>query len=279
VKGGVANMEPPALEFRQVGMSFGDKEVLSGVSFEVRRNQMMIVTGLSNSGKSVLLHLAMGLVKPCGGQILIEGIELGTLSESELLALRSSAMGIAFQENALFTGLSVFDNTAYRLVEHNWPESKIETAVREILRFVGLEQDAEKFPEELSIGMRHRLEMARALIGWPRIMLLDEPVSGLDPVNARQILDLVIRARDLHGISVLYVTKETHEIHYLANHFAAEESGAVEIRKGSRPGAPEIKILLLESGKVAFLGDPPAFEASTLLSVRRFVGDGYIAAF
>src|SRR5215467_6215664 len=138
-------MEPPALEFRHVDMSFGDKEVLSGVSFEVRRNQMMIVTGLSNSGKSVLLHLAMGLVKPCGGQILVEGIELGRLSESELLALRSSAMGIAFQEDALFTGMSVFDNAAYRLVEHNWPEQKIETAVTEILRFVGLERDAEKF--------------------------------------------------------------------------------------------------------------------------------------
>jgi len=174
-------------------------------------------------------------------------------------------MGIAFQEDTLFTGLTTFENAAYRLVEHNWSEEKIEPAVREILRFVGLENDADKLPEELSIGMRRRLEIARALIGWPRIMLFDEPASGLDPISARLVLDLVIRARDLHKISVLYATKAMNEIRYLTSH---EATGDGAVRSMLSSGlAPRANVMLLEKGTIAFQGSFADFEGSTLPSV------------
>jgi phospholipid/cholesterol/gamma-HCH transport system ATP-binding protein len=259
----------PAIEFRHVSLSFGEKQALVDVSFELEPNQMILITGRSNSGKSVLMHLAIGLLRPDHGQIFVEGREIENLSETELLVLRSAEMGMAFQEDTLFTGLSVFENTAYRLYEHNWPESKIQAAVHEILRFVGLEQDIEKLPEQLSIGMRRRLEIARALVGWPRIMLFDEPATGLDPLNNKMIMDLVARARDLHNISMLMVTKEIHEIRYLATHHAArDERGAVAIVDGAPSNAPPIKIMVLDEGRITFAGGLDAFEASELPAVR-----------
>jgi phospholipid/cholesterol/gamma-HCH transport system ATP-binding protein len=232
---------------------------------------MLIITGDSASGKSVLLHLAIGLLQPSAGEIFINGEAINGLDERKLLQLRSKSMGIAFQEDTLFTGLSVFENAAYRLVEHEWAEDDIDLATLEILRFVGLENDVEKLPEELSIGMRRRLEIARALVGWPSIMLFDEPTSGLDPINARMILDLIIRARDIQKISSLFVCKELHQITYIANHFATkDEAEKVLIQKGSLPDAPEIKVMLLAEGRIAFVGSDAEFETTNLPAVTHF---------
>jgi phospholipid/cholesterol/gamma-HCH transport system ATP-binding protein len=260
----------PVIEFRQVSMSFDEKAVLRDLSFQLERNQMVIVTGNSASGKSVLLRLAIGLLQPDEGQIFINGQEIEQLKEKELLELRSKLMGIAFQEDTLFTGLDVFDNAAYRLVEHNWKDRDVDRAVHEILQFVGLENDAEKLPEELSIGMRRRLELARALVGWPQVMLFDEPTSGLDPVNARMILDLIIRARDIHHITSLFVSKELHQISYIANHRAVQQAGSVLIEKGAPVESPEIKVMLLEKGELAFFGSEAEFAASPLPAVVGF---------
>jgi phospholipid/cholesterol/gamma-HCH transport system ATP-binding protein len=215
--------ETPVIEFKNVSLSFDGVPALKCVSFKLKRGQVIIISGASRSGKTVLLHLAIGLLQPDEGEVLINGRDLRSLQETELLQLRGTSMGIVFQEDTLFTGLTVYDNTAFRLSEHEMPEEDIDVLVREILHFVGLDKDMEKIPEELSIGMRRRLEIARALVGWPSIMLFDEPTSGLDPINSRQILDLVIRARDIHGISSLHVTKEIHEIPYLSHHCAEEE--------------------------------------------------------
>lgn len=258
----------PAIEFRHVSLSFDDKRALSDVSFKLQCGQMICVTGAASSGKTVLLHLAIGILQPDDGQILIEGQRIDRLTENELLRIRGASIGLAFQEDTLFTSMSVYENAAYRLYEHGWSESETERAVIEILRFVGLENDAEKLPEELSIGMRRRLEIARALAGWPQIMLFDEPVSGLDPINARRIMDLVIRARDLHEVACLYVTKELHEISYLATHYAIEDEGhGVSIREGVRKQSPETKVLLLEEGKVAFFGSVAEYKASEMPAV------------
>lgn len=262
--------DAPAIEFRHVSLSFDERLALSDVSFELQCRQMICVTGLAASGKSVLLHLAIGLLQPDDGQILIEGQRIDGLAEDELLAIRGQVIGLAFQEDTLFTSLSVYDNAAYRLVEHGWSEADTDRAVREILCFVGLENDAEKLPEELSIGMRRRLEIARALVGWPPIMLFDEPISGLDPINARRIMDLIIRARDLHEISSLYVTKEMHEIAYLATHYAIEdEAGRVSICRGARKQAPETKVLLLDEGRVVYFGSVAEYQTSQQLAVTR----------
>ena len=262
-----------AIEFRDVSLSFDDKRALDELSFQLERGQMICITGVSGSGKSVLLRVASGLLAPDEGQVFIEGRAIGGLDEQELLALRSATMGIVFQEQSLFTGMSVYDNTAYRLDEHGWPEADTERAVREILSFVGLEDDMDKFPEELSVGMGRRLEFARALVGWPKIMLFDEATSGLDPINARIILDLVIRARDIHKISSLYVTKELHEIPYLASHSAVrQQSGEISVQSvagGSGGAANQMRVILLEDGRVAFLGAPGEVESSNLAAVTR----------
>jgi phospholipid/cholesterol/gamma-HCH transport system ATP-binding protein len=266
----------PAIEFRNVSLAFEDQRALDDISFQLERGQMICITGVSGSGKSVLLRVASGLLTPDAGEVLVEGREIGGLNEQELLALRSASMGIVFQEQSLFTGMSVYDNTAFRLDEHEWPEKDTERAVLEILKFVGLEADIDKLPEELSIGMGRRLEFARALVGWPEIMLFDEPTSGLDPINARIMLDLVIRARDIHGISSLYVTKELHEIPYLAGHRAiASEGSEIEVRKselsneGALSTADSMRVIVLEAGRVVFFGTPAEFEASDLPEVKR----------
>jgi phospholipid/cholesterol/gamma-HCH transport system ATP-binding protein len=189
-------VESPAIEFRNVSISFDDKPALLDINFELGLGEMIMLTGASSSGKSVLLHLAIGLLKPDSGQIFIDRREIEALDESELLAIRGGMMGMVFQEDSLFSGLTVYENAAYRLEEHGWTEEEIEKAVSEVLRFVSLEGEEEKLPEELSGGMKRRLEIARALIGWPSIMLFDEPTMFLDPIVAVQVLDLIMRARD-----------------------------------------------------------------------------------
>lgn len=262
-----------AIEFRNVSISFDDKKVLDDVSFLLKQGQMICITGVSGSGKSVLLRIALGLMSPDEGEVFVEGRAIGGLDEQQLLALRSATMGCVFQEQSLFTGMTVYDNTAYRLDEHEWPERDTERAVHEILRFVGLEADMDKLPEELSVGMGRRLEFARALVGWPRIMLFDEATSGLDPINARIMLDLVIRARDVHQISSLFVTKELHEIPYLASHSASQlESGEISIQKDVDDGGEktnQMSVLVLEAGRTVFFGTPAEFESSDLPAVMR----------
>jgi ABC-type transporter Mla maintaining outer membrane lipid asymmetry ATPase subunit MlaF len=266
---------PAAIEFRHVSISFEDKRALDDLSFRLERGQMICITGVSGSGKSILLRVASGLSAPDAGEVLVEGREITALDEQELLALRSASMGIMFQEQSLFTGMSVYDNTAYRLDEHGWREEDTERAVREILRFVGLEEEVDKFPEELSVGMGRRLEFARALVGWPKIMLFDEATAGLDPINARSMLDLVIRARDIHQISCLFVTKELHEIPYLETHFAVKhESGEISIEPipysydlPEREPARRLKVMVLDQGRPVFFGTPAEFESSDLPQV------------
>src|ERR1044071_9137355 len=246
------NSQIPAIEFRHVMLSFGENIALNDVSFTLNQGEMILLTGISASGKSVLLRLAMGLLKPDSGQILIEGREIQDLKEAELIGLRGGLMGMVFQEDSLFTGLPVYENAAYRLEEHGWTEDEIERAVAEVLRFVGLEGEESKFPEELSGGMKRRLEIARALIGWPRIMLFDEPTMSLDPMAALKVLDLVIRARDINQISSLYVTKKIHEIHYLANYRAETLNGEIEIVEASSTNLPKTRVIVLEESKIAF---------------------------
>lgn len=253
----------PAIEFRNVSKRFDGLVALNNLSFVLERNQMIVITGASGSGKTVLLHTAIGLLRPDEGQVLVEGHDLATFKEEELLKLRSELMGLVFQSEALFTAMTVYENTAYRLVEHGWRDEDIDRAVEEILRFVGLHEDMDKLPEELSIGMRRRLELARALVGWPAIMLFDEPTSGLDPINARQVLDLIIRARDVHNMSSLLVTKELHQIAYLVNHRVMQRDQdqlSVEPFEGELD--PPIRVMMLEEGEIVFYGSHSKFKDS-----------------
>lgn len=261
--------QTPAIEFRNVVLSFEDNIALNNVSFSLEHGEMILITGVSGSGKSVVLRLAMGLIRPDAGKILIEGKEIQELDESELVTLRGGLMGMVFQEDSLFTGLPVYENAAYRLGEHGWSEDEVERAVAEVLRFVGLEGEESKFPEELSGGMKRRLEIARALIGWPRIMLFDEPTMSLDPLAALKVLDLMIRARDINQITSLYVTKKIHEIGYLANYRGESlNSGEVRIVEAPATNLPKTRVIVLEAGKIAFEGSAAQFATSQLKAVQ-----------
>jgi len=264
--------QTPAIEFRNVSFSFDGKPALIDVSFQLERGEMAFLTGISGSGKSVLLRLAIGLLRPDAGQIFIEGQEIDTLDETELLSIRGGLMGIVFQEDSLFSGLTVYENVAYRPEEHGWDEEKIEQAVREVLLFVGLEGEEQKLPEELSGGMKRRLEIARALIGWPSIMLYDEPTMSLDPIMAIQVLDLVIRARDINHISSLYVTKKIHEIPHLAGLVASTtEKGEVVIGEAALDKLPRTKVIVLEQGRIAFSGTVAEFKDSDQPAIRELM--------
>ena len=265
------NSNVPVLEFRNVYLSLNEKQVLTNVSFKLREGEMILLTGESGSGKSVLLRLAIGLLNPDSGQIFVKGKEIELMDESQLLAVRGGLMGIVFQEESLFTGLTVFQNAAYRLEEHGWQEEEIEKAVNEVLHFVGLDGEGSKMPAQLSGGMKRRLEIARALIGWPSIMLFDEPTDSLDPLIAAQVLDLVIRARDIEGITSIYVTKKPHEISYLSKFVAShvDETGVL-IGEASFD-LPRMTIMVLDSGHVVFYGTPREFELADCPSVRRML--------
>ena len=259
----------PAIEFRNVSISFDDLPALKQVSFTLGPGEMIFLTGDSQSGKSVLLRLALGFLQADEGEIRINGTNITGLDETDLLGIRRGLMGMVFQENALFTGQTVYENAAYRLTDQEWPEEEIKKSVVEVLTFVGLQNELEKQAEELSGGMKRRLELARALIGWPKIMLYDEPTAGLDPINAQQVMDLIIRARDLHGISSIYVTKMLHEISYLAtNRAQRDDQGSSIVPSEQVVGA---QVLLLEEGRIAFFGSPQEFEQSALPPVQHML--------
>ena len=272
----MANQSPTplstVLEFRHVSLAFDDKPALIDITFKLHKGEMIFVTGESGSGKSVLLRLAMGLMKPDSGQILVGDREIQMLDESELLAIRGGLMGMVFQEDSLFTGLSAYENVAFRLEEHGWQEQEIQKAVTEVLDFVGLGGEEDKLPGQLSGGMKRRLEIARALVGWPSVMLFDEPTMGLDPIVALQVLDLIIRARDINKISSIYVTKKSYELSYLGNYIAqAKGDNGIVIQAASPDALPSTRIMVLESGKIAFIGSLAEFQESDLRCVKKLL--------
>jgi phospholipid/cholesterol/gamma-HCH transport system ATP-binding protein len=265
-------VELPAIEFRNVSLAFDGQSVLKDISFKLAQGEMIMVLGESGSGKSVLLRLAIGLLQPDAGQIFVRGREIESLSEDELLGIRGGLMGMVFQEESLFTGLTVFENAAYRPRENGWDEDDVNRAVTEVLTYVGLEGEGEKFPEQLSGGMKRRLEIARALIGWPSIMLFDEPTMSLDPMVALQVLDLVIRARDVNRISSMYVSKKPAEIPYLSRFTAsAKEDGRIVIAEAEADKLPPVRIMMLEEGKLRFIGSASEFANCDLPSVKRML--------
>jgi phospholipid/cholesterol/gamma-HCH transport system ATP-binding protein len=197
----------PAIEFRHVAFSYtDDRRILDDVSFQVMRGETLLVLSGSGGGKSTVLKLVMGLIKPDAGQILIEGEDVTRYGESELNRVRRK-IGMQFQDGALFDSLTVYDNVGFRCHENNVPEEDVEHEVRRLLRFVNLEDAIDMMPAELSGGMRIRVGLARALAGGPHIVLLDEPTAGLDPPTARSICELGIKMRDLRDVSSIFVTR------------------------------------------------------------------------
>jgi phospholipid/cholesterol/gamma-HCH transport system ATP-binding protein len=245
----------PAIEFRDVHLSFDDKKILNGISFTVKRGETKIILGRSGGGKSTTIRLLLGLIKPDSGQILVDGEDITNYSEPEMMSVRQK-MGMVFQEGALFDSLSVYDNVAYRLHEQGIIEEDVEPEVRRMLQFVDLEDAIDKMPSELSGGMRRRVGIARALVGDPKIVMFDEPTAGLDPPTARTICELAIKLRDLEDVSSIFVTHEMQNLDYLCSEYAlVDEKGEIIFEEeGERLCLINTGIIMLREGQIIFNG-------------------------
>lgn len=264
---------PPAIEFRDVSISFDEHQVLDGISFVVPRGEMRIIIGSSSSGKSTILKLAIGLLKPDTGRIFIDGQEITGLPENELLALRQR-IGVVFQTDALFS-MSVAENVAYRLIQQGKSLEEIEDEVRRVLHVVGLDQAYDLMPSELSGGMSRRTAIARALVGSPQMMFYDSPCAGLDPIVSRKIMRAIMRLRDLGNVTSLYVTQTIDEVRYLCSRFyETNHVGEVGLRKENNDYClVNTRILMLAEGRIIFDGQDELFweAAEKNEQIKRFL--------
>lgn len=244
--------DEPVVVFENVSIGFEEKQVLDNISFTVKPGETRILLGPAGVGKSVLLKLADGLLRPDSGRIFVFGEEVSAMREEDLFALRSR-IGIVFQEGALFDSLTVRDNVGYRLTEEHLPDDEIDQRVIEALRFVELEHTLTKFPSELSGGMRRRVAIARAIITKPDLLLYDSPTGGLDPITSTTIIELVIKQRDVYHTSSLLVTHRLQDAFVLASHRFNRETNKMEpLPEGHSD--PQTSFLVLNNGKFAFDG-------------------------
>lgn len=262
----------PAIEFRDVHLSFDDKKILNGVSFTVRKGETKVILGRSGGGKSTIIRLILGLLKPDSGQVFVQGEEITHHSEVEMMDVRQK-IGMVFQEGALFDSLSVYDNVAYRLYEQNVDPEEIEQEVRRMLRFVDLEDAIDKMPIELSGGMRRRVGIARALIGDPQIVLFDEPTAGLDPPTARAMCELAIKLRDIQDVSSIFVTHEMNNVQYLSSEYATvnEEGEVIFEKEGEKLCLINTEVIMLRDGQVIFNGSDERLRHSEDPYIQRFI--------
>jgi phospholipid/cholesterol/gamma-HCH transport system ATP-binding protein len=262
----------PAVEFRNVHISFDDKKVLDDISFTVRKGEIKIILSGSGGGKSTILKLILGLLKPDHGQIFVEGEEISQFDEIEMQGVRDK-IGMVFQEGALFDSLSVYDNVSYRLHERGVPEEDVEREVLLLLRFVELEKELDKLPGKLSGGMRKRVSIARALVGDPKIVLFDEPTAALDPPTAYRICELVMRLRDLEDIATILVTHEMDVVKYLTTQYAvvSEEGKVILKEEGAQLCLINTNILMLRDGRVIFSGTNEEFVKTENPYIQEFI--------
>jgi phospholipid/cholesterol/gamma-HCH transport system ATP-binding protein len=268
---GPRDPDEPIISFRDVQLSF-DRPILQGVSFDLAPGTTKIVLGGSGSGKTTILRLILGLLKPDSGSIHVDGTEVGRLGEEELRPFRLK-IGMVFQEGALFDSLTVGENVAYRLVEDgDMSEDEIEARVREMLGFVGLEKFYGRMPAALSGGQRRRVAFARALVSRPQIMLYDEPTTGLDPITATTITDLIAKVRDLDGVTSILVTHQLRDAFNVARTFMAKENGEFVPRVVEDLSTIEgTEFMMLREGVVEFKGTPHELQTSADPYIREFL--------
>lgn len=264
--------EIPAIEFREVVLAFDDRVVLNKLSFEVSKGETKIILGGSGGGKSTIIKLVLGLLKPDAGRVLVDGEDITDYNEAQMISVRKK-IGMVFQEGALFDSLSVYDNVAYRLHEQGRPEEEVEQEVRRMLRFVNLEDAIDKMPSELSGGMRRRVGIARALIGDPKLVLFDEPTAGLDPPTARTICELAMKLRDLEDVSSIFVTHEMNNLDYLCSEYAVvnQEGQVVFEREGERLCLINTKVMMMKEGNIIFSGTDERLRQAEDAYIQKFL--------
>ena len=238
----------PAVVFDNVSLAFDEKEVLRGLSFVVRAGQMTILLGASGSGKSVVLKLILGLLKPDSGAICVNGERIDTMTEAQMMRVRGD-IGMLFQESALFDSLTVADNVGYRLYEEtDMPADQVRGRVEEVLGFIGLGEYIDRMPSELSGGQRRRVAIARAMAARPRLLLFDEPTSGLDPITAKTVDAEIIKLRDVEHVTSILVTHQLQDAFYIATHQAVRHSGRLAIVAAAQQNEEANFIVLKDAG-------------------------------
>src|SRR5690242_21527498 len=262
----------PAIEFQDVVLAFDERVILDHLSFKVMKGETKIILGGSGGGKSTIINLVLGLLKPDEGTILVDGEDITDYNEEQMMRVRKK-IGMIFQEGALFDSLSVYDNVAFRLHEQGVPEEDVEGEVRRMLRFVNLEDAIDKMPAELSGGMRRRVGIARALVGDPKIVMFDEPTAGLDPPTARTIYELAMKLRDLEDVSSIFVTHEMNNLDYLTSEYAVvNEAGEVVFEtEGEKLCLINSKVLMMRDGQIIFSGTDEALRKADDPYIHKFL--------
>ncbi|HUR35566.1 MAG TPA: ATP-binding cassette domain-containing protein [Vicinamibacterales bacterium] len=260
---------PPAVAFDGVSFAYDDLPVLRDVSFSVPRGGMHILLGASGAGKSVVLKLILGLLKPQQGRIFVDGARVDQMSEAELNRVRAD-IGMSFQETALFDSLTVCENVGYRLYEEtDAPLDEVRGRVAEVLGFIGLGDYIDRMPSELSGGQRRRVAIARAMASKPRLLLFDDPTTGLDPITAATVNDEIVKLRDLEQVTSILVTHQIRDAHYVALHRAAATPAGVDITASA--SEEYARFLVLHEGRIFFEGTMRELLASHDAYLREFL--------
>ncbi|MGQ0732699.1 MAG: ABC transporter ATP-binding protein [Acidobacteriota bacterium] len=261
----------PIVVFDRVSLAFDDKAILTDVSFTLITGHTKIFLGASGAGKSTVLKLILGLLRPDSGVIWVNGERVDSLSEVELMQVRSD-LGMVFQEGALFDSLTVAENVGYKLYEESdLPLEEVRRRVEEVLGFVGLREHIDKMPSDLSGGQRRRVAIARAMSFKPRILLYDEPTTGLDPITANTIDDEIIKLRDLENVSSIVVTHQLRDAFRIATHEAVRNGAGIRITPADRDKAEEAEFIMLRDGRIAFEGHAAELRASADAYLKSFL--------
>lgn len=261
----------PIVVFDRVSLAFDEKVILDDVSFTLIVGHTKIILGASGAGKSTILRLILGLLRADTGVVWVNGERVDELSETQLMAVRAD-LGMVFQEGALFDSLTVRENVGYKLYEEvRLPLDAVNRRVEEVLGFVGLGEYADRMPSELSGGQRRRVAIARAMAAKPRILLYDEPTTGLDPITSLSIDNEIIKLRDLANVSSIVVTHQLRDAFYVATHTAGRRNGAIEIVPAAPQKADEAEFLMLRDGRIVFEGNASQLRAAQDEYLRTFL--------
>jgi phospholipid/cholesterol/gamma-HCH transport system ATP-binding protein len=254
--------EGPVVDIRRLSLAFDDKVILRDVSFTLLRGHTKIILGASGSGKSTILKLILGLLKPDGGEIWINGERTDTMSELAMMKVRAD-LGMVFQEGALFDSLTVAENVGYKLYEETeMPLDEVRRRVEEVLGFVRLAEHIDKMPSELSGGQRRRVAIARAMSFKPGILLYDEATTGLDPITATTVDEEMVKLRDLENVSSIIVTHQLRDAFFVAEHEAVRRGDGVEIVPADAQKCDEAEFIMLKDGMLVFEGNAAELRAS-----------------
>ena len=260
-----------AIAFEHVSLAFDETVVLRDISFVVPAGSTTVLLGASGTGKSVILKLILGLLRPDDGHILVNAARVDGMPERDLIAARSD-VGMLFQESALFDSLTVAENVGYRLTEElGMPANRVRARVEEVLGFIDLGEYIDAMPSDLSGGQRRRVAIARAMAAQPKILLFDDPTSGLDPILARTVDDEIIKVRDLEQVTTVVVTHQLPDAFYIAMHEARRRGDGVDIVAAGVRKIAQAQFLLLKDGRIHFAGSVNSLRASPDPHVHSFV--------